>query len=79
MAKKIYSKNGRHKDKMEEKDFHGNFMFGSESMAEKTSISRKDELESIMYVLCFLYSGTLPIIKWLNQNIDKFHMKEIFD
>ena len=54
-------------------------MYGSESMINKTSISRKDDLESMMYVLCFLFSGTLPIIEWLNKNIERIHMKHIFE
>jgi len=48
-------------------------------MMNKTSISRKDELESMMYILCFLYSGTLPITEWLNKNIEKIDMKNIFE
>ena len=79
MAKKIYNKNGNHKEKVKQSEFHGNFMYGSESMVNKTSISRKDELESMMYILCFLYSGTLPIIEWLNKNIERIHMKHIFE
>ena len=79
MAKKLYCKNGKHKEQTEEKEFYGNFMFGSESMTNKTSICRRDELESIMYIVCFLYSGTIPILEWLNLNIERIHMKNIFD
>jgi len=45
-------------------------------MVNLKSTSRKDDLESLMYILCFLYSGTLPIIEYINKNIDNFHMRQ---
>jgi len=49
-------------------------MFASDSMVELMSSGRKDDLESLMYILCFLNTGTLPIIDYINDNIAKFHM-----
>lgn len=43
-------------------------------MIKLLSTGRKDDLESLMYILCFLSKGTLPIIEFINKNIDNFHM-----
>lgn len=45
-------------------------------MVNLQSTGRKDDLESLMYILCFLSKGTLPIIEYINHNIDKFKMSE---
>ena len=49
-------------------------MFASDSMVNLLTTSRKDDLESLLYIMCYLYSGTLPIIEFINQNIDNFDM-----
>ena len=48
-------------------------------MVELKTTSRKDDLESLMYILCYLYSGKLPIIEFINENIDDFHMSEFLN
>ena len=73
---KIYLRNGQHKEQEKVKSFYGNSLFASDSMVELMTTSRKDDLESLMYILCYLYSGKLPIIEFINKNIDKFHMSE---
>lgn len=35
-------------------------------MVNLLTTGRKDDLESMMYILCFLNSGTLPIIEFIN-------------
>lgn len=32
------------------------------------SIGRKDDLESLFYILCFLYRGKIPVVEWINDN-----------
>lgn len=54
------------------KSFYGNSLFASDSMANLMTTSRKDDIESLMYIFCFLLTGTLPVIEFINQNIDKF-------
>lgn len=49
-------------------------MFASDAMINLKSAGRKDDLESLMYILCFLDKGTLPIINYINEQIDNFHM-----
>ena len=39
-------------------------------MVNMKSTSRKDDLESLMFLLCFLYTGSLPILDMLNGAIE---------
>lgn len=41
--------------------------------------SRKDDLESLMYIMCYLLTGTLPVIEFINENIDKFDMDQFLN
>ena len=58
------------------KKFYGNSLFASDSMVQLKSTSRKDDLESLMYILTYLYAGTLPIIEFINDNIENFIMSK---
>jgi hypothetical protein len=40
---------------------------------------RKDDLESLIYILCFLYSGSIPTIEFVNMHLDNFHMPYFLD
>ena len=35
-----------------------------------------DDLESLMYILCYLLTGTLPVVDFINEYIDKFQMNQ---
>lgn len=74
LVTKIFHRNGIPKKQESVKEFYGNSLFSSDSMVNLLTTGRKDDLESMMYILCFLHSGTLPIIEFINQNIDKFDM-----
>jgi hypothetical protein len=39
--------------------------------------SRKDDLESLIYILCFLFRGVLPISEFINSNIDNIHFSSL--
>ena len=39
-------------------------------MINLQSIGRKDDLESLMYIICFLYNGTIPVIDYVNRCIN---------
>ena len=43
-------------------------------MIELMSIGWKDDIESLMYILCYLYTGVLPIIEFIKTNIENFEM-----
>ena len=58
---KLFNKNGEHKAQKKVQGFFGNTLFASDSMVNLMSTSRKDDLESLMYILCFFHKGTLPI------------------
>ena len=49
-------------------------MFASDSMVNLLTTARKDDIESMMYILCFLQSGILPVIEFINKNVEKFEM-----
>ena len=40
------------------------------------SSSRKDDLESLLYIVCFLFTGKLPVIEFINRNIDSINMSQ---
>ena len=61
------------------KGFYGNSLFASGSMVNLNTTARKDDLESLMYILCYLFNGTLPIIEFINTNIEKFHMSQFLN
>ena len=61
------------------KGFYGNSLFASDSMVNLNTTARKDDLESLMFILCYLFNGTLPIIEFINTNIEKFHMSQFLN
>lgn len=74
LVTKIFHNNGDHKAQEKVPSFHGNSLFASDSMVSLLSTGRKDDLESLIYILCYLYSATIPTIEFVNQQIDNFHM-----
>jgi len=79
LVTKIFHKNGQHKEQEKVKSFYGNSLFASDSMVNLLTTSRKDDLESLMYIFCYLYTGILPIIEFINQNIDSLNMSQFLN
>jgi serine/threonine protein kinase len=76
LVNKIFHKNGEHKEQEKVKSFYGNSLFASDSMVNLMTTSRKDDLESLIYILCYLYTGTLPIIEFINADISNINMSQ---
>ena len=74
LVTRIFHHDGTHKEQEKVKDFYGNSLFASDSMVNLLTTGRKDDVESIMYILCFLHSGVLPVIEFINKNAEKFEM-----
>jgi hypothetical protein len=74
LVTKIFHKNGEHKSQEKVPSFYGNSLFASDSMVALMSTGRKDDLESLIYILCYLYSAKIPTIEFVNQHINSFHM-----
>lgn len=72
LVTKIFHNNGKHRAQEKVKSFYGNSLFAPDSMVSLLTTSRKDDLESLFYIMCFLYQGSLPIIDFINNNIDGF-------
>ena len=66
LVTKIFHNNGDHKAQEKVPSFYGNSLFASDSMVNLLTTSRKDDLESLMYIFCYLYTGILPIIEFIN-------------
>lgn len=66
LVSKIFHKNGQHKQQESLKSFYGNSMFASDAMVDLKTTSRRDDLESLIYIICFLYRGTLPVLEYIN-------------
>lgn len=67
---KIFLKNGEHKTQKKLTSFFGNTLFASEAQVNLMSISRKDDLESLMYLMYFFFKGSLPILDVLNHEFE---------
>lgn len=65
-ANKIFHKKGEHKKQYNLAQFEGNSLFASDDMINLKSKGRKDDVESLIYMICFMYSGTLPVIEYIN-------------
>ena len=75
----IYNKNGGLKKKEKLEVFQGNVLFASDSMINMNSTSRKDELESLILMLCFLLKGKLPVSEFMQQNIEKVQLADFLN
>lgn len=74
LVTKIFHNNGQHREQENVRNFYGNSLFASDAMVNLKTTGRKDDLESLIYILCFLQRGTLPIIDYINNNIENFQM-----
>lgn len=63
LAKRYVDKNGKHIPRLENKDFRGTLRYCTLNMHLGVENSRRDDLESFLYVLIFLLKGKLP---WQN-------------
>jgi len=77
LVTRIFHHDGSHKDQEKVKDLYGNSLFASDSMVNLLTTGRKDDIESMMYILCFLHSGILPVIEFINSNVEKFEMSSL--
>ena len=64
----VYMKNNSHVPLDTNKSFCGTARWAPISAHIGHSQSRKDDLESICYILIYLYNGTLPWVNILNQD-----------
>lgn len=60
LAKKYVKKNGEHIPFLDDKKFCGTARYASLAAHENTEQGRKDDLESIAYILIYMYKGKLP-------------------
>ena len=65
LIEKIYHKNGRLKNQETLNQIYGNALFASDVMIKELSIGRKDDIESLFYLLCYLSSGILPVLEYV--------------
>ena len=48
-------------------------------MVKNKSIGRKDDIESLLYILFYLKTGTLPVVNYIDESIDKIRMNQFLD
>ena len=74
LATKIFHKNGEHQRQKKVSHFYGNPLFASDDMIQMKTPGRKDDLESLIYILCFMRDGMVPTIEFVNIHIDSIQM-----
>jgi casein kinase I family protein HRR25 len=61
----IWDKNGKHKPFVAIKKFTGNLMFASANICRGATLSRRDDIESLIYIYVYLLNNhELPWSKW---------------
>lgn len=62
---KIWDKEGKHKKFCTDKKFVGNLMFASVNICKGAALSRRDDIESLIYILAYLLNNhRLPWSRW---------------
>lgn len=72
--KYIETNNGRHVICNITKTLSSNIIFSSVNVMNKIAPSRRDDIESIIYILIYFYSGTLPWVS--NKHINELEIKK---
>jgi serine/threonine protein kinase len=62
ISKKYMREDGKHIEQKDEQFFKGNFIFASVNAFNFRSLSRRDDLISLTYLLVYMIDGTLPFI-----------------
>lgn len=68
LSSKYIDSNGKHVECIEKTSFHGTARYASIAAHKFLQQSRKDDLESLGYVLVYLYKGSLPWEKIKSNN-----------
>jgi hypothetical protein len=63
LAKKYVGENGKHNEKQKEKQFQGNMIFASKNAFNLHTLSRRDDLHSLCYLLLYLIDGDLVFLQ----------------
>ena len=66
LSKRYVDKSGRHILRATNKCFRGTLRYCSLNMHNGVENSRRDDIESLVYVLIYLLKGSLP---WMSQNV----------
>ena len=67
LSKRYVDPSGRHIPKSNQKCFRGTMRYCSLNMHNGIENSRRDDIESLAYVLIFLQKGSLP---WMNMKVN---------
>ena len=63
LAKKYVDDNGKHVPLQREKQFQGNMIFASKNAFNLHTLSRRDDLHSLCYLLLYLIDGDLIFLE----------------
>jgi serine/threonine protein kinase len=64
--------NGKHIKEESNVNFTGNIIFGSKNAFQEKSLSRRDDLISLLYLLVYFFNGKIKMIQGVNSGASIF-------
>lgn len=61
----------KERNQVQPSEYHLNILFSPDSVIMEQKVSKRDDLESLMGMTCFLLTGSHPILQYMKDNINE--------